>query len=258
MKRATQLMAVVIGVLIATTSCKKNAYEYTPGIPAEKTTLTKIEKDGEITEAVYNSDGSIQSLKKKFTNNPALLNYVFSYENGKLKEINFGGKWKYYYTGENITSVETYNANGVLKYRTDFSYANGRVSEKIQSIVSASGVFPDSKTIYHYRADGNVSKKEIFQDLNNAWFKEEDVIIEEYDQYINASERFETYPYLPAGMFSPNNPVKEIWIDRDGSTVNQTAYHVYTYDVNARPLTRKTTYKFSGYPDTFSDLKIEY
>lgn len=249
-------MVAVISFLIATTSCKKNAYEYTPGTPAEKTTLTKIEKDGEITEAVYNSDGSIQSLKKKFPNN-SIQDYVFSYNNGKLKEIDFGGKWKYYYTGENITSVETYNGNGALRRRNDFTYTNGHVSEKIEYLVTSAGAFPDYKTIYHYRADGNVSRKELFQYVNNDWFKEEDVIIEEYDQYINASERFESYPYLPAAMFPPNNPLKETWIDRNGINT-QTVYHVYTYDVNARPLTRKTTYKFTGYPDTFSDLKIEY
>ena len=251
------MMAAAAGFLMATTSCKKNAYEYTPGTPAEKTTLTKIEKDGEITEAVYNSDGSIQSLNRKLVNNTNLQNYVFSYDNGKLKEVDFNGKWKYYYTGEYITSVETYNANGVLKYRTDFAYTNGRVSEKIQYFVTSLGAFPDFRTVYHYRADGNVVKKEVFQDVNHEWFKEEDVIIEEYDQYINASERFVSYPYLPAGMFPPNNPVKEIWVDR-GGTITQTAYHLYTYDVNARPLTRKTTYKFPGFPDTFSDLKIEY
>jgi hypothetical protein len=54
MKRTTQILVAAVGILIATTSCKKNAYEYTPGTPAEKTTLTRIEKDGEITEAVYN------------------------------------------------------------------------------------------------------------------------------------------------------------------------------------------------------------
>jgi hypothetical protein len=251
------MMVAVVSILIATTSCKKNAYEYTPGTPAEKTTLTRIEKDGDITEAVYNSDGSIKSLKRSAANNNSLQDYVFSYDNGQLKEIDFGGKWKYYYTGKLITSVETYNANGVIKYRSDFAYTNGRVSEKIQYRITSASSLPDFKTLYHYTADGNVTRKELFQYVNNDWFKTEDIIIEQYDQYINASERFESYPYLPAGMFPPNNPIKEIWIDKDGTTT-QTAYHVYTYDVNARPLTRKTTYKFTGFPDTFSDLKIEY
>lgn len=250
-------MIAAICFLITTTSCRKNAYEYVPGPPAEKTTLTKIEKDGEITEAVYNNDGSIQSLNKKFANSGAVQNYVFSYDNGKLREISFGGKWKYYYTGEKITSVETYNESGVLRYRTDFAYTNERVTEKIQYLVTSAGAFPDYKTIYHYRPDGNVSKKEIFQDVNNGWHKEEDVLIEEYDHYINASERFESFPYLPAGMFAPNNPLKESWVDRNG-ILTQTVYHAYTYDVNARPLTRKTTYRFSGFPDAFSDLKIQY
>jgi hypothetical protein len=257
MKKTTQILVAAAGFLIATTSCQKNAYEYTPGTPAEKTTLTKIEKDGEVTEAVYNNDGSIRSLKKKFPNNTSFQNYDFSYKNGKLKEIDFGGKWKYYYTGEQLTSVETHNPGGVLKYRSDFTYTNGRVSEKIQYLVTSAGALPDFKTVYQYRADGNVSMKEIYQYINNGWFKAEDVMIEAYDQYINASERFESYPYLPAGMFPPNNPLKETWIDRNG-TISQTVYHVYTYDVNARPLTRKTTYKFTGFPDTFSELKIEY
>jgi hypothetical protein len=112
------------------------------------------------------------------------------------------------------------------------------VSEKIQYLVTSVGSLPDFKTLYHYRADGNVIKKELFQYVNNDWFKTEDIITEEYDQYINASERFESYPYLPAGMFPPNNPIKETWIDKDGTTT-QTAYHAYTYDVNARPLTEK-------------------
>lgn len=250
-------MVVITGLFLTTSSCKKNAYEYPAGTPASRTTLSKIEKDGDITEAVYNSDGSIQALTKRMANNTIIQNYVFSYENGKLKEVNFGSKWKYHYAGDQIAYVETYNASGVLKYRSDFTYENGLVTERIQYLMTSAAALPDYKTKYYYRPDGNVSRKEIFQYINDEWKKEEEVTIDEYDNYINASERFESYPYLPSAMFSPNNPVKETWSDDQG-VVGQTVHHTYTYDVNARPLTRKTTYRFPGFPDTFSDLKIEY
>ena len=249
---------MVMGLFLATTSCKKNAYTYPPGIPADNTGVSKIEKNGEFSEVKYNADGSIQTIVRKQADGTVLTNYVFSYENGKLKEINFLARWKYTYTGDLLTQVETYNASGQLRYRYEFAYTNGQLTERTDYLINASTTgSPKFKTLYYYRADGNVSKKEIFEYLNDAWRKAEEVWITGYDQYVNVSDRFESYPYLPAHLFSPNNPLKEIWYDELGQT-SQTVDHAYTYDVNGRPKTKTSTYRYPGFPDTGSETRIEY
>jgi hypothetical protein len=258
MKRTTQHFVLITALLIAATSCKKTATPENgaPGIPpVEKPAPIQVEKDGSVLNVNYNTDGNIQSIVSSDAPGNILVNYVFTYENGKVKEINFGGRWKYTYAGNNITKVESFNQGGQLRYTYDFTYAGNKVVEKIEylSVVSMS---PKFKTKYFYRADGNIEKLEISQYVNGQWQDAENVVYNEYDRYTNVSDQFESYPYLPANMFSANNPLKETW--SENGSVEQTVEHAYTYDAKGRIKTKKSTFKYPAFPDSFSEVKIFY
>src|SRR6187402_3336927 len=100
MKKITQRLIVVMSLFLVVTACNKTV----PPTPAPTPTptnnaLSKIEVDGNIVNITYNSDGTIQKVVSQPDDNTAATTYTFSYENGKLKEVNFGGKWKYSYNG---------------------------------------------------------------------------------------------------------------------------------------------------------------
>jgi hypothetical protein len=258
MKTITQNFVLIAAFLIAATSCKKTPVTEigTPGNqPPVQPIPVQLEKDGDFINVNYNTDGNIQSIVTSESTGAILANYVFTYENNKIKEINFGGKWTYTYTGNNLTRVESFNAGGQLRHTYDFTYAGNKVIEAIEYL-SVVAMSPQFKSTYTYRSDGNVERKELFQYVNGQWLASEEVVYNQYDLYTNVSDQFESYPYLPANMFSPNNPVRETWYA--GGTVDQTVEHIYTYDVKGRPKTKKSTFKFPGFPDSFSETKIFY
>src|SRR6478735_434539 len=170
MKKITQKLIVVMSLFItATTACNKTVTPK-PEPPATTGALSKIEIEGDIVNITYNSDGTIQKVVNQSSTNATTTTYVFNYENGKLKEINFGGKWKYSYNGDQLIKVETITADGKTRYQSSFSYVNNRVGEKIEYRVNdVLGLIPQAKTQYQYFTNGNVSKKEVFQYINNDW-----------------------------------------------------------------------------------------
>ena len=245
--------------ITVTTACNKTVPDTpTPAPPATVSAISKIDVDGNLVNITYNSDGTIQKVVSQPTGNNAATNYVFSYENGKLKEVDFGGKWKYTYNGDLLVKVETVTPAGKTRYQIDLTYSNNRVVEKTESLVNdVTGLSPQMKNKYQYNADGNVSKKEIFQYINHDWKKTEDVSILEYDTKTNTSERFENLPYLPTVVFAKNNPLRETWLD-DLGNIDAGIEHQYVYDSKNRPVSRKTVFKYPGFPDVFSELKFQY
>jgi YD repeat-containing protein len=259
MKKITQRLAVVMSLLLIATACNKTVSPTPAPAPTPtNSALSKIEIDGNIVNITYNSNGTILKVVSVPPGNIGATNYVYSYENGKLKEVDFGMKWKYTYNGDQLVKVETLNSDGKTKYQRVFSYVNNRVDEQIESLVSdVLGLLPRTKTRYQYYANGNVSKKEIFQYINSEWQKSEDISILEYDTKVNTSERFENSPYLPNVVFTQNNPLREIWLDAHGN-IDSGVEHQYVYDTNGRPVSRKTLYKYPGYPDVSSEIKYQY
>src|SRR6478752_628404 len=144
MKKITQRLIVAMSLFLAVTACNKTV---TP-TPEPKPTptnnaLSKIEVEGDTVRITYNSDGSIQKVISQPPGTAGTKTYVFSYENGKLKEVNFSGKWKYTYNGEQLIKVETINTDGSTKYQSSFSYVNNRVDEIIEyRVIDLLGLVP--------------------------------------------------------------------------------------------------------------------
>jgi hypothetical protein len=259
MKKITQRLIVAMSLFLAVTACNKTV---TP-TPEPKPTptnsaLSKMEVEGDTVRITYNSDGSIQKVVSQPPGTGGAKTFVFSYENGKLKEVNFSGKWKYTYNGEQLIKVETINTDGSTKHQSSFSYVNNRVDEIIEyRVTDPAGLFPKLKTKFQYYATGNVSKKEIFQFVNNDWQKSEEISILEYDNKVNTGDRFENLPLIPNVIFSQNNPLRERWVDAHG-TINSDVEHQYVYDTNGRPLSKKTLYKTPGFPDISTEIKYHY
>ena len=248
-----------MSLFLVATACNKTVSPTpTPKPTPTNSALSKMEVEGDTVNITYNSDGTIQKVVSQPPGNGAANTYVFSYESGKLKEVTFSGKWKYTYNGEQLIKVETINTDGKTKYQSSFSYVNNRVDEIIEyRVIDLLGLVPKLKTKFQYYATGNVSKKEIFQYINNDWLKAEEISILEYDNKVNTGDRFEYLPLIPNIIFAQNNPLRERWQDAHGN-INSDVEHQYVYDTNGRPLSKKTLYKSPGFPDISTEIKYQY
>lgn len=249
------ISCLLLMLATVTISCRKQSTPVPQ--PVAASAITKIDRDGELQLISYNPDGTIHTVTLKQSGGSMVTNYLYQYTNGKLTEIDFGGKWKYYYSGNLISSVETISNTGDVRYRFEFSYTNNLLTEKKEYLVKNVSVKPYSKTIYTYTAAGNVSKTERFDYVNNDWRRAETYEIIEYDHHPNTSLHLENYPFLPLSYFSKNNPVRELFINDIGQQTG-TVTHQYGYDNEGRPGARKTTYTNIGFPDGFVTTSFEY
>jgi hypothetical protein len=78
--------------------------------------------------------------------------------------------------------------------------------------------------------------------------KSEEIQYPEYDNHVNTSGHLENNPYLPIGLYSVNNPLKEVFLDDQGTVLGSTTF-TYTYDAAGRPVTRKSVEKYIGFPE---------
>lgn len=255
MKKQQIISSLLLLAATAHISCRKQIIPVPAPVPVNA--ISKIDKDGDLQQVSYNADGTIHTVVLKQSGGAMVTNYLYHYENGKLREIDFGGKWKYHYSGNLVSFVETFNNAGEIRYRFEFSYTNQLLTEKKEYLVKNVLANPYSKTIYTYTAGGNVSKTERFDYINNDWHRAETYEIVQYDQHPNTSLHLENYPFLPLSCFSKNNPVKELFINDIGQQTG-TITHQYGYDNNGRPGTRKTTYTNLGFPDSVSITQFEY
>lgn len=264
LKHATMLQVMknlrwVLGVLLLTTACKKSPLPVIPNEPAKPVAaMTRLEKDGDSWLTYYNEDGTIRQLIRKLADSSVFNNFDFVYANSKLQEVNSTGKWKYYYTGDLISAIETFNNRGELRYRTEFTYANGKMLERTGYFANVNvPLKPDSRILFTYTADGNIAKKSFFDYVNDAWMKTEELHIVAYDNHPNIGEHLENFPYLPLGYYSVNNPVKEIYLTTQGQAYG-TVEHAYAYNTADKPVERKSKYSYLGFPDTYSVVKFHF
>jgi hypothetical protein len=258
-KRILSNACVMICLFVAA-SCTKNPEKPVPEPEppvSGSSKISRIEYEGNHVLAVYDAEGRIKTLTSKDLNGVPQQTYNFLYQNGKLSEVQYGGKWKYTYMGDLIMKVETFNEAGALKWQTDFVYTNNRITEKTEYRITNLGTSPYTRTLFEYNTAGNISKKTFFQWTNQTWHKSEEVQIPEYDNHPNTTDHFENYPYMPAGLYSVNNPLKELYVDVSGP-VSGTVTHQYTYDAQGRPSTRKTTYAYPGFPEEIETTKLFY
>ncbi len=246
-------------LLLLTVACSKTVD--TPVTPPPGTVqpskISKIEFDDNLVEASYDANGNLSTVLHKLADGSLLQGYNFSYSGGKLSEVGFGGKWKYIYNGPLLTKVETHTAAGVLKYQVEFSYTHNRITEKTEYLVSSVGPRPYMRSVYAYHSNGNVSRMEIYQFVNGYWKKSEEIHYPLYDTSPNILKQFENYPYLPADLFPVNNPLKEVYYDDLGTKMGE-VINEYTYDSKGRPVTRKATHQFPGFPDVVEVTKMYY
>lgn len=249
---------LVMGVLFLLTACTKDPVINLPAPPVSANMITKVEKDGDTWETSYNGNGSVQNLIRKLADGSVMARYDFVYENGKLLEVNSTGKWKYFYNGNLISAVETYNNLGSLRYRTEFAYTNDKMTEKTEYYANVTiPLKPIRRTRYLYTAEGNVSVKEFYEYVNATWTKAEELHVVKYDTNPNTSEHLENFPFLPKSYYSVNNPLRENYTDSNGQPYGL-VLHEYIYDVYGRPGSRKSTYSYLGFPDTHSEAKFYY
>ena len=260
-KKILNSAIMMLGLFLAS-SCTKNpekpVVDPQPQPPVSIPKVSRIEYESNFVEATYHTDGRINTVTSKNPNGQFQQTYTFHYQNGKLDEVVFGGKWKYIYTGELITQIQTYTESGQFRFQTELIYnSNKKITEKLETKIVGGAPYPQMRTLFEYNAEGNVSKKILFQWINQGWHKSEEVSYPGYDNHPNTSEHFESNPYLPAGTFSVNNPIKEIYTDVSGP-VTGTAQYEYTYDASGRPSVRKTTYTYPGLPDEIEVTKLFY
>ncbi len=240
-------------------ACKKNTTIIQPeqDTPVNQS-ISQLVKDGEVWTISYHTDSSIRSVDRKFTDGAPIGTYAFIYQNKKLIEVKSAGRWKYIYTGEDLTSIETYNNLGMLRYRTVLAYTNGKLTEKTGYLINAATTDkPNIKTKYTYGVDGNVLVKELFDYINGSWLKTDEVHIIKYDTHPNNADHLESFPYIPKKFFPANNPLRENYVN-DHGVIYGSVVHDYQYDANKRPILRKSTYSYTGFPDTHSEATFQY
>lgn len=246
---------LLAGLLFFAVACTKDPVIH-PSTPAN--VISKLEKDGDSWEVSYNPDGSIQHLTRRLADSSVMARYDFVYANGKLFEVNAGGKWRYYYNGDQLTQIETFNNQGVLRYRSVFVYTEGKITERTNYYANTPvPLRPLNRIRYMYNTDGNVVVKQHFDYVNNDWRKTEEIHMLAYDDRPNTYEHLETFPYLPANLLSVNNPLREEYVGVDGQSYGSAVYE-YQYNAVGKPAWRRITYAYTGFPDTHSEARFHY
>lgn len=248
MKKLTMLFAASLLTLAA---CKKDDV---PASTVDNARISKLEYDDNFAELSYNADGSINKITAKETDGTLTAAFNFVYDAGKIKEVDMGiAKFKYTYTGTNVTKVEAVALNNMVIRTYEYTYLNDRLSGQTEYDAMLE---PQMKIALTYTG-GNVSKMEMFSYVNDSWEKSSEVLITEFDNKKNYHTVLENTPYIPVKNVVTNNALREIHKDAAGTTT-MTVVHAYTYDSNNKPLTRRTTESVPGMADEVSVTKFYY
>lgn len=237
-----------------------------PGTPGNTKKLSKISyDDGSYMSIQYNAEGKpikIIDLQKNSGGDDTNI-YTLSYNGDKLVEMSVtdGTKYKYTYTGANVTKVEIVSPNNVVIAYYAYTYQDGRLirTDGYGSITGTISATPNVRFDLAYYANGNIkSMTTWYQDYSTGVLEKSDVYeIETYDNKRNTSLLFENNPYLPLLMIVPNNPLTEKHYDNAGQAY-ATVTHTYTYDDQGNPLTRKTVTKETGMQDEITTTTFQY
>lgn len=236
-----------------------------PGNGNEKK-LSKMEyDDGSYTSINYNTAGQIAKLTvvQKPTPNNGTTVYTLTYNGTKLTEMvsNDGYKFKYTYTGNDVTKVEMYAPNNSLMVYYEYTYKDGRLwrTDAYNIYGMPASNVPSVRFENEYYANGNLKKMVTYYKnyTSGALQKTGEYEITEYDSKRNTSLIFENNPFIPMNNLIPNNPTKEKHYDEQG-TVYATVTHSYTYDADGHPLTRTSVVKETGLPDETTITRFYY
>ncbi|MBL0883628.1 MAG: hypothetical protein IBJ16_09845 [Chitinophagaceae bacterium] len=266
MGRLLAIITTVVVIAGCTKEFEADLPDTDPGTPGNSKKLSKISyDDGSYMSIQYNAEGKpikITDLQKSSSGDDTNI-YTLTYNGDKLLEMKAtdGTKYRYTYTGANVTKVEVLSPNDVVIAYYTYVYQDGRLvrTDAYGSIAGPISNTPTMRFDLAYYSNGNIkSMTTWYQDYTSGVLEKSDVYeIETYDTKRNTSLLFENNPYIPLLLKVPNNPLTEKHYDKAGQQY-ATLTHTYTYDNQGNPLTRKTVIKETGMADEISTTTFEY
>lgn len=273
MKRSLQktkrILTSLLMVVLLITGCTK---EFDPGGPIDPGTPNNLKKlskitydDGSYLAVQYNTAGQpnkITTLEKN-TGGDDITVYQLAYNGDKLSQMSAsnGTKYKYTYTGSDITKVEIVTPNNAVIAYYEYTYKDGRLwrTDIFSSHGGQISTTPNIRFEVDYYTNGNIKTMSAwYKDYNTGALEKTDVYeMSSYDNKKNTSLLFENNPYLPTLTAIPNNPLTEKHYDNAGQQYASVT-HSYTYDDQGNPIKRKTVTKETGMPDAVSETSFQY
>ncbi len=178
--------------------------------------------DGIAYNFVYDATGKVERI-----NSSEDRSYRYSYENGKVVAISeyinqHKSSYKLFnYVNDILTSMEIYNYNG-----------------------AARGYEFSGLHTYTFYSDGNL-KEEVTYTVNvftGQLIKHMTIEYSDYDNKLNPEELVRQVPYYYGIVRMKNNPGKRI-TKRESNGIISTFNSQFTYDQQAKPLTKKFLYQ---------------
>lgn len=273
MKRSLQKMSSItvgiLAVILLAVGCTKEFDPDSPSGPDQPNNQKKLSKitydDGSYMAIVYNAAGKPGKITTvtKTSNGDDTQVYQLQYNGDKLTTmvLNDGTKFKYNYTGADITKVELVTPNNVVIAYYEYLYKEGKLwrTDVYSSYAGPISTTPGMRFEVDYYANGNIKTMSTwYQDYTSGVLEKTDVYeIETYDNKKNTSLMFENNPYLPSLIAIPNNPLTEKHYDKAGQQYASVT-HTYTYDDLGNPVKRKTIIKETGLPDEITETTFQY
>ncbi len=271
-KLSFQVAAIWLLAIVLFTGCTKEYVNTpdsgnTPPPPSGNKKLSKIEYDGGSYESIqYNTNGTVSKITNHIdygSGTPDHTIYSFMYTGTVLSEVrgDDGITFKYTYANQKVVKTEIYAAGGNLVAYYEYSYTNGKLfrTDGHTRLGGSTTIKLSFRYENEYFNNGNLKKMTIYyRDPSTGLLeKSSEYVLIDYDAKRNTTALFENNPYLPMETFIPNNPLSEQHYDMNGM-LEATVTHVYTYDADGNPLTRKTTTKYTGLPDEIENTRFYY
>lgn len=266
MRNVLALITIVVLIAGCTKEFEAELPETDPGTPTNGKKLSKISyEDGSYMSIQYNAAGKPVKITDLHKNSGGddINQYTLTYNGDKLVDmtVNDGTKYKYTYTGVNVTKVEIVSPNNEVIAYYEYSYQDGRLirTDGFSSMAGTISTTPNIRFELEYFTNGNIkSMTTWYKGYTSGVLEKSDVYeIETYDNKRNTSLLFENNPYIPLLIRVPNNPLTEKHYDKAGQAY-ATVTHTYTYDDQGNPLTRKTVIKETGMPDEVTTTQFQY
>lgn len=270
-RKISSAVLAFVAAMVLLVSCTKE-YEAEvpspdPGTPPTNSKkLSKISyDDGSYMSIQYNAEGKpikITDLHKNSSGDDTYV-YTLTYNGDKLVDmtLNDGTKYKYTYTGTNVTKVEIVSPNQVVIAYYEYAYKDGRLwrTDGYSSFAGTISTTPNIRFETEYYTNGNIKTMTTwYKGYTSGVLGKTDVYeITSYDTKRNTSLLFENNPYIPLLISVPNNPLTEKHYDDQGQEY-ATITHTYTYDDQGNPIKRKTIEKAVGMADVVSETTFQY
>ena len=270
-RKISSAVLAFVAAMVLLVSCTKEYEAEVPSPdsgtpPTNSKKLSKISyDDGSYMSIQYNAEGKpikITDLHKNSSGDDTYV-YTLTYNGDKLVDmtLNDGTKYKYTYTGANVTKVEIVSPNQVVIAYYEYTYKDGKLwrTDGFTRLGGTISTTPSIRFETEYYANGNIKTMTTwYKGYTSGVLEKTDVYeITSYDTKRNTSLLFENNPYIPLLISVPNNPLTEKHYDDQGQEY-ATITHTYTYDDQGNPIKRKTIEKAVGMADVVSETTFQY